>query len=238
VILVRYLASTLLPGLLVGLSLVAAEEKKSDPAAEKMIKEAHQARADWDAAFPGFTCKLTAVVDGKQATGKLIVGADHNVRVELPEGPVADWATPQLESLVAHRFAANRERYDVVFADDELHHPLGRLIKFSGTSNVYRINGDVITEVHRSTGKGKFTISMTEVVRNAEGKYLPRSFNVSYWDADGNLRTNEDYLEEYTRVGKLDLPKRRIQIKTGKNERTVSELRMSDYEVTPAAARK
>jgi hypothetical protein len=225
--------------MLLGLSAIHAEEKKSDPAAEKMIKDAHLARADWDAAFPGFTCKLVACLDGKQQTGKLIVGADHKVTVELAEGAISDWATPQLESLVAHRFAANREKYDVVFADEETHHPLGRLIKFSGTTNVYRIDGDVITEVHRTMGKGKFTISVTEVVRNTEGKYLPRSFNVSYWDGEGNLRANEDYLEEYTRIGKLDLPKRRLQIKTSKGERVVGELRFSDYEVAPTAgARK
>jgi hypothetical protein len=235
----RTLFSGLLASLLLGTGLAsAADEPKSDPAAEKLVKEAHDARVDWGSAFPGFTCKLVATVDGKQQNGRLTVGADHHVTVELPDGPVKDLATPQLESLIDHRFATGSGPANVVFADDVKEHPLGRLVQWTGGNTRYRILGDVITEVHRSTGKGKFVISVTEVTRNAEGRYLPRSFNVSYWDGEGNLRMNEDYLEEYVRVGNLDLPRRRLLIRTAKGERMVAEIRFSDHEVLPAKPSK
>jgi Protein of unknown function (DUF3386) len=233
------IASCAVFGLLFGLAVAVADDQKptvkSDPEAEKLIKDAHVARASWEtASFPGFSCKLVAVLDGKEAVGKLTVAADGKLQIDLPVGPVREWAVPQLESLVSHRFAGDRGRYDVAFADAETKHPMGRLIQFSGTKNFYRIQGNVITEVHRKSGDGTFTISVTDVVRNTEGKYLPRSFNVSYWDGAGNLVRNEDYLEEYTRVGKLDVPTRRLQIRTAKGERVVGELRMSDHQLTNA----
>jgi uncharacterized protein DUF3386 len=222
---------------LLGLASVRADEPKtkapSDPAAALLMQEAHRARGGWDATFPGFTCKLVAVVNGTETTGRLAVTAEGKLKIELPAGPINDWAAKQLESLVSHRMTGERSQYDVTFADTEMKHPLGRLIKFAGAHNFYRIKGDVITEVHRSMGEGKFTISVTDVARNAEGKYLPRSYNVSFWDGAGNLVRHEDYLEDYARVGKYDVPTRRLQIKTAKGERVVGELRMSEHVLMP-----
>jgi len=215
-----------------------ADDKKTDPAAEKLLKAAHDSRASWDArSFPGFTCKLVAVIDGKEEIGKLTVGADQKIKVELPNGPINDWASKLIDSVVSHRFGGTRDEYKVTFVDSDLKHPMGRLISFTGTNNVYRVKDDVITEVHRKMGEGRFTISVLEVKRNPENKYLPATFNVSYWDGSGNLTRSETNLEEYVRVGKIDLPRRRLQVKTGaKGERSVGELRMSDHELLPVKA--
>ena len=64
----------------------------------------------------------------------------------------------------------------VSFADEQTDHPLGRLIKLdydSAMASAYRIKDDVIREVNRQMDGGRFTISVFEVNRNAEGKYLP-----------------------------------------------------------------
>lgn len=230
--------SALHPLLALALLVSAADPSKSDPAAEKLMKDAHLARASWDKTFPGFSAKLIAVLDGKEVDGKLTVTSAGKVKVELADAPITEWATKQLESIVGHRFENPREKYEVSFAEPESKHPLGRLIRFEGTHNLYRIKGDVITEVNRSMGKGKFTISITEVVRTSENKYLPRSFNVSRWDESGALVGNDDYTEDYVRIGKYDLPKRRLHIKTGKDQRTVGELRLSDHQLSAGSASK
>jgi hypothetical protein len=44
-------------------------------------------------------------------------------------------------------------------------------------------------------------------VRNAEGKQLPQSFTVQYWNADnGELDRTESISNRWTRVGRYDLP--------------------------------
>lgn len=206
--------------------------------AEQMMAEAHEARAIWDKSFPGFTAKLTVNVNGEEISGKLTVTAAGKVELDLPKSENAEWARQQLKSIASHRFAGARDKYNVSFADKVTNHPLGRLIKFneSTSHSVYRIKGNLITEVHREMGDRKFTISVSTIATNPEGKLLPSHFNVSYWDIkSGQLIRNEDYQEEWIRLGKFDLPKRRLNIETGANERMVAEILLSDHQLLPIA---
>ena len=73
--------------------------------------------------------------------------------------------------------------------------------------------------------------------KNKEGKLLPRHFNVSYWDTkSGLLVRNEDYQEEWIRLGAYDLPRRRLAIETGANERTVAEILLGDHQLLRGSA--
>ncbi len=59
----------------------------------------------------------------------------------------------------------------------------------------------------------RFTISVIEVYRNLEGKYLPRTYTVSFWDAKtGNLKSTSTVLDEWKRVSKWGLPSRLLSI--------------------------
>jgi hypothetical protein len=208
------------------------------PSAESMMHRAHVARSGWDASFPGFKADVRVAIDGEIAEGKVSV-TPGEVKLDLPKGPAADWAAEQLESILMHRTAGVREKYDVSFADDVKDHPLGRLIRFHGgtTHSLYRINDDVITEVHRTMEKVRFTISVTDVTRNTESQTLPRHFNVSYWDtATGQLQSNHDFTDDWVRLGKYDLPKSRllVQTKAGKDDspaRRVYQLLLSNHEL-------
>jgi hypothetical protein len=221
-----------LVGWLSTLAVVSAADK-SEPEAEALMRRAHVVRSGWDASFPGFRAEVRVTIDGEYVEGKVTI-AGGEVKLDLPAGPQADWAAEQLESITMHRSAGVRERYDVSFADDEQDHPLGRLIKFHGgaTHSLYRIKDDVITEVHRTMEKSKFTVSVTDVTRNVEGQTLPRHFNVSYWDAaSGQLESNHDFTDDWVRLGKFDLPKSRLLVRTGKGLRQVSQMVLSHHEL-------
>lgn len=220
-----------LSGVLLAATLAAQESDMRS--AEQMMIDAHKARSAWDKNFPGFKADLTATMDNNVIKGSLNVPADGKVQLKLPEGDVAMWAKEQFDSIVSHRFPTLRDSYDVSFADKEVNHPLGRLISFKGNRhNFYRIHGNVITEVHRQFPTSKFIISVTETARNKDGQLLPQHFNVSYWDPKTNdLVSNEDYQEEWVRVGDYDLPRRRLYIKTGNDKRSVGELRLSNHEL-------
>jgi hypothetical protein len=213
----------------------AADPEKTDPAAEALMHKAHVARSGWDSSFPGFKADVRVAIDSEHAEGKVTI-AGGEVKLDLPSGAPARWAAEQLESITMHRTAAVKDRYDVSFADAEEHHPLGRLIKFHGgaTHSLYRVKDDVITEVHRTMGDTRFTITVSEVTRSIERQTLPRHFNVSYWaTADGQLQSNHDFTDDWVRLSKYDLPKSRLLIRTAANTRQVSELSLSNHELLP-----
>lgn len=235
----RRIPFALLPLLLLAAVARAEDAEPSDPEAEAVMLRAHQARSGWETGFPGFSASVAATIDGDRVEGTVTVRPDGEVEVDLPAGPAAEWVQRQLASIAMHRTAGARDRYDVSFADGETDHPLGRLIRFHGgtTHSVYRIKDDVITEVHRQIEGQRFTISVTHTDRTPEGKTLTRHFNVSYWDAEsGDLVSNDDFQDDWTRLGDFDLPARRLMIHTAKGQRQVSEFVLSDPRLLEAAA--
>jgi hypothetical protein len=85
----------------------------------------------------------------------------------------------------------------------------------------------------------RFTITVTDVTRTAERKTLPRHFNVSYWDAQtGDLKSNDDFQDDWARVRAFDLPARRLMVRTAKDQRQVAELVLTNHVLLDPAAGK
>lgn len=209
------------------------------PTAEEMMRRAHEARATWEG-LPGFAAEMLVYSDGRTASGTVEVRPDGNVSLQL-EGEFP-WVERTLRSLVAHRRADARDTYNVSFADDDGCHPLGRLIKINDDTlmrSQYRIREDVITEVHRKLDDVRFTITVLDVVRNAEEKYLPAVYTVSFWEAEsGKLKSTLVVRDEWTRLGRWDVPVRMIQIETSDGARHVREIRLSGHRLLDAQTAK
>ncbi|MFQ5734364.1 MAG: DUF3386 family protein [Planctomycetaceae bacterium] len=205
--------------------------------AAQMMARAHKARAEWKG-LPGFTADVAVSRDNKRVKGRVSVAAGGKLTLTLDDKAESKWVTSNLRSLISHRRASSGRSYDVEFADKETKHPLGRLIKLNEDlmGSEYRIRGDVITEVHRKMGGIRFTISVTAVARNKEGKYLPRSYSFSTWDVKtGNLKSNTTVLNTWKRVGTFDLPNRLLWVTTrdgGKRE--VRQIVFRNHRLGPA----
>jgi hypothetical protein len=123
----------------------------------------------------------------------------------------------------------------VAFADDQENHPLGRLLKSTGENDksLWRVQGDVMTEVHRHHDKTRFIISVTDVVRNVEGKHLPKNFNVTTWDvASGQIKSSRQVYNEWKRVGRIDLPAKLLAaISKDDGSRRVEQIELSNHEL-------
>ena len=222
-------------GLLVALCLATHfTAAASEPTAEQMMIRAHRARAEWND-FPGLTARVTLYDGQRSQQGQLEISADGEVQLEVPGDADLAWAERKLASLAAHRMPSGDAEYDVSYADDDRHHPLGRLITFNEDRlhSVYRVKDDVITEVHRTMGKTRFTISVVEVQRNHQRKYLPRTYSVSYWDAEGGqLRSTDTVHLVWSRAGGFDVPQRVTTIHVGGDRtRTVQSIELSDVKV-------
>jgi uncharacterized GH25 family protein len=180
-----------------------------EPSAAKALERARAGRAVWQK-FPGFTADLTVYGESGDVSGKMAIDGEGNVSLDMPKSPLADWVQQQLDTLVQHRMPDGEvSEGDVKYADGDRSHPLGRKLDLGDgdTQSVYRIKDDVITEVNRSAGPMRFTISVLETIRNAENKYLPRSFTMSFFDAQsGQLKSSLGYWNEWQRIGAFDLP--------------------------------
>ncbi len=201
--------------------------------AGEMIHAARDTRATWDN-FVGFEADLLLFAEGKQQKGRIKVAADG--QVTLTGFQLADEKVPlaTLRSLVGHRMPGSESDDKVSFADEQADHPLGRLIKLdydSAMASAYRIKDDVIREVNRQTESGKFTISVFQVNRNAEGKYLPGFYTVNFWNKDGSLRSSNTTHETWVRVGNFDLPATHDAVYSGANERRNTRMVFSNHKL-------
>jgi uncharacterized GH25 family protein len=188
--------------------------------AAELLKDARDARAIWHD-FPGCEADLTLFAEGREQTGKITIAADGTVTLNGIELKDDKGVLTTLRSLVGHRMPGGETDDNVSFADEQADHPLGRLIKLdydSAMASAYRIKDGVIREVNRQMDGGRFTISVFEVHRNPEGKYLPGYYTVSFWNKDGTLRSSSTTHESWVRVGKFDLPATHASVATGKDD--------------------
>lgn len=218
-----------------GQPLAAKKKVEADPAALEALVRARDGRAIWSD-FPGFKADLKVVSGDKATDAKVTIDADGVVSVEMPKSEVSDWVEEQLNSMVQHRMPDGEvTQGDVTFAEPDGTHPLGRKIDLGDPSaqSAYRIKDDVIMEVNRTAGPTmRFTISVLEIERNAENKYLPRSFTMNFFDAkSGDLKTSLGYFNSWQRVGAFDLPKQIIEIDAHKGGASTKEIAFSNFEL-------
>lgn len=192
------------------------ERKDADPAAVALFEEALAARAQWHD-FPGFTARIRGNLDGRRFAGSVTIDAQGEIAFSEDEPSrtetVSDWVEAQLASLVQHRLAqpasSERTRPVLRFAEPGADHPLGRLLIVDGGrfASSYRIRDKQIQIVNRHLGKENLTITAEASEKNAEGKYLPRRYAVTYWEAGtGRLLRTETVQTRWRRVGSWDLP--------------------------------
>ncbi len=220
-----------------GVATPSAKEAGTALSAADALQRARDGRAVWDDEFPGFAAQLTAS-DGKhRVAGRATIDAYGVVELEMAKSPLSEWVDQQLSSMVQHRMPAGEvSEGDVTFADEDAEHPLGRLIHLGDADldSAYRIKDDVIMEVNRSAGPAsRFTISVLEIVRNAEKKYLPRAFTMSFYDSkSGALQQSLGYWNQWHRVGNYDLPKTILEVSAHPGGTSTRQIEFSNWTLT------
>lgn len=202
---------------------------KGQTAAE-LLRNAREARAVWND-LPGFTTDIVVHFNDERVEGKLIVNSDGDVTIKTPEFAGSEWLEEYLASVMQHRMPEGPRNEDVRYVDDGDDHPLGRKIALGDgqQDSIYRIKGDVVAEVNRRAGPNRFTISVLEVTRNAENKYLPMYYTMTFWDKEGQVVSSSTTHDTWTRVGNFDLPLKTVQVTTGKDRRDVKVLEFKNH---------
>jgi hypothetical protein len=211
-----------------------------DPEAVALFQKALAARAAWTD-FRGFSADLSGEVDGRKYSGKATVTARGDATLEMDEEVVKPWVEDQIHSIIMHRLAAPKggskeETKPPVlrFADQDTAHPLGRLLTFDGGefASSYRVRDDRITVVNRVMGGRNMTITVLDESRNADGKQLPRTYTVQYWNAqDGTLDRTESFSLRWTRVDRWDLPASVTMTAASKSGLSVRTIRLTKHRI-------
>jgi hypothetical protein len=162
----------------------------ADSQAVSLFQEAVAARAQWKD-FPGFTARFKASVDGRPFEGTVKVNAKGEIELTTEEEAAYEWVESQLTSIVLHRGVEPQpsspapKEMVLRFAAERDDHPLGRLLLVEGGrfASSYRVKDQQIMVVNRHLGKQNMTITILDNDKSAEGRFLPRSYTVQYWDA-------------------------------------------------------
>ncbi|MBI2803935.1 MAG: DUF3386 family protein [Planctomycetes bacterium] len=210
------------------------QTQQPDTAAVRMFQEAMAARASWNK-FPGFAAEVRAYADGRVWKSALTVSAKGNVDMEREDEVVAPWVREQMESMVLHRVSRPQSKPPVLrFADDEIDHPLGRLVIFQGGkfASSYRVKDRQIMVVNRLLGKTNMTITVLDNDLNADKKFLPRTYTVQYWDGKtGGLKRVETIQNRWTRLGSWDLPAQITVVTSASDGQGVKTMTLSKHRV-------
>jgi hypothetical protein len=217
------------------------ERKDADPAAVAIFEDAIATRAGWKD-FPGFKANISGNLDGRRFDGTVSINAKGEVifsdNDQNREESVSGWVQDQLESIVLHRMARpsspDRPKPVLRFGEDRDDHPLGRLLIFDGGrfASSYRVKDKQIVVVNRSMGKENMTITIQENEKNAEGKFLPRSYMVQFWDAATGAPTRtESFHDRWVRIGSFDLPAGRTMTTATQSGLSVRTFTMTKHEL-------
>jgi len=211
----------------------------ADSEAVAMFERAIASRASWHG-FPGFTAEIEGSVDGREFTGEVQADSEGSAEIEISDDAVYEWVDDQFGSLVMHRMASDDDGSKPVlqFADNDQVHALGRLLTFVGGrfASSYRVKDDQITVVNRNFGEENMTITVLDNQPNAEGKFLPRSYTVQYWNATtGELLRTQTFQNRWQRVGKFDLPSELTMTEAGPAGLSVRSFTLSKHKLIEAS---
>ena len=184
-------------------------KEEGDKQAVELFEKAIASRASWKN-FPGFSATIQGEYDGRPFSGTVEVEKSGSVELKIDQEVASSWVEDQLKSLVMHRMESSQRAAPVLrFADQDLHHPLGRLLTFVGGrfASSYRVKDEQLKVVNRHIGTENMTITVIENEKTPEGKYLPKFYNVQYWNAaDGQLLRTETFENRWIRQENIDLP--------------------------------
>ncbi len=189
------------------------ETKKADPAAWNLLKSTRETSQNFPANFAGVTVDIVFNDNGKIAKGTLSyeAGKAGELKLEGLDEETKGWLNDQAMSVIAHRrggdFAKGDGRHPITFGEDDSS-PAGRRVVLNDSmKSSYRIRNGQVIEVDRTMGADHFTITVLETTPVANGKFLPRHFTVTYFDAKtGAIKRSEAFTDEYKQIDGVWFP--------------------------------
>jgi hypothetical protein len=193
-----------------------------DPAARRLVKEAHSRMYKWPIGFGGYRARLSLNDNGRIIIGAVCLTPRKDTTVELPGADPAlqEWARERLWTQGMHLAYAPFEegdgKYVLSFDPDEdptVAHPRGRRVLLTGgrLDSWYRIKDRQYTQIGRITPMTERRINTIERYDLApDGTQYSSHYVMTYFTLDGqSVIGMESYMNEYTEARGIWLPLRR-----------------------------
>jgi hypothetical protein len=190
-------------------ALAGAEEnakKKGDARAAALMDQATKTRYVWSGDVTGVSGDFTWSKDGKSGSATFHdVFHRHDALKITGQGgsEVPEQIHAHVASMINHRVppgpaAAKRPRPEaVVLVEDEERGPLVMTVG-DAMQSTQRIKDGKLVQVNRRMGGKRFTIDVTEFENVPDGRVYPKTFTVTWWDADTGKRSER---QSYTTEG-------------------------------------
>lgn len=213
-----------------------------DPQAHDLLRAAHSRAYHFPPDFRGFRANVRYTGDTLDVAGIVLVHGPQAIDLDLPApAEVIAWTRQELASLIGHRWPVDYDegdgRFTVSLHDDG--HPLGCLIRFDDDpfASSYRLDDRRITQIHRTRGSMRLTITVQEHAVTSDERLLPVHFTVAYWDLATNRLTRVDtYSDQYAGINGLYLPTlRRVVTATDSGVET-RQIRLSEHRLLDGPA--
>ncbi len=215
--------------------MTAASVRDVGGIADELVRRAHARAYRYPEAFAGFRASLGWRIDERAGDGVVVARPGPEVELELEATePDSAWVERELRSIVGHRQASAYERGDGRHAKrvaEEAGHPLGVLVELDDEyGSSYRVSANELSAVTRTMGDRRFTIVVHERVETPDGKALPVSFTVFYWDASsGALTAAEAYRDAAIEVAGVFLPQSRVIARGDSDGLSVRSLHLTGH---------
>jgi len=205
--------------LIAGLTLQTGSQlSTAAPTAKEVLKAASDSRYVLPADLKGITAKFVILDDQGSHEGTIAWTPESGLRVELTQnGEAGAEYERRVVSLMQHRLPSDFEqgdgRYALAWTGNE--NGIGKQIALNDSLNSkYRIRDNAIVEVDRTLGDTRLIVNVLEFERLPNGKHLPKTLIVSYFDAkSGALKRSETMMDTYRSQDGVTLPaSRRVVI--------------------------
>jgi hypothetical protein len=219
---------------------------RNDPNAHDALRAAHDGGYRFPEGFHGFTAAVAVTeiqADGaevRRGAGSVTIGGPRAIELALDGDDLASWVRGELASMAGHRWPTPYEQADgrwTLSIGVETASPLGRLITVHDDpfQSAYRLRDGRISQVIRTMGGTRFTITIQGHTPTDDGRVLPATFTVSYWDtAEGRLTRADAYTDRYAVIDGVWLPRSRRVVTATDAGFVARELALSDVAVLDA----
>ncbi len=219
----------------------AALPPKADPEAWNLLKAARETREVLPRTVKEVSAQLVFNDNGEIKTGTVTYDVSNQAIIKM-EGLNDDakaWVNDQVNSVLAHRrdgdFSKSDGRHHITFAADDKadKSPLGRRVELHDSmKSSYRIKHNQVVEVDRTMADDHFVITVLETTPTANGKFLPRTFVVNYFDTkSGTMKRSEAFSDTYQKIAGVWLPASRRIVRAAEGKFTVRIIEFQEVTV-------
>lgn len=208
----------------------------NDTKAHDLLRAAHEAGYRFPPNFAGFAADIEVSVNGEARRGHVALRSPRDLDLALDaDEATLGWLRHEIGSMAGHRwptpYAESDGRWTLTIEGEE-GHPLGQLIQVHDDpfDSSYRLHDGRIAQVNRQMGPTRFSINIHEHALTADGRTLPSSFTVAFWDTDqGRLTRTDAYQDRYADIDGVYLPAQRRILRAEDSGISVHEMALTNH---------